>query len=87
MQSNNPTTKERLGSARLKLALSELLHAELVRLDITAYELAKRSGLPQQSARDYLAGATEPSLSRVLALERGLGRPAGWLTATLSLPR
>lgn len=78
-----PTAERRLAAARLKLALSELLHTELGRIGITAYELARRSGLVEQSVRDYLAGASEPSLSKALALERGLGRPPGWLAATL----
>ncbi len=73
-----------LEAGRVKLALSAALWAELERLDITVYELAKRCGLPDDTVRDYTAGASEPSLSRMLALERGIGRPAGWLAKQVS---
>lgn len=71
-------------AARLKLALSRLLRDEIDRLGVTVYELARRSGLPEQSVRDYCAGASEPSLSRALALEAALGRRPGWLARRLA---
>lgn len=77
--------KAQVASARLKLALSRLLWAELARLDITAAELARRSGLSDQTCRDILAGATEPRLGQVLALERGLGSP-GLVSTRLANP-
>lgn len=72
-------TAAAIASAKLKIALSKLLWAELERLDIDRGELARRSGLSDQTVRDVLAGMTDPSLSRTLAIERGLGRPAGWI--------
>jgi transcriptional regulator with XRE-family HTH domain len=66
-------------AARLKLTLSKLLWAEADRLDLSIADVAARSGLSDQTVRDYFAAASEPSLSRALALDAALGRPAGWL--------
>ena len=73
-----------LAVAKLKLALSKLLFAEIERADLTIGALAKASGLSDQTARDIVSGASDPSLSRVLALEKALGRPPGWIARQLS---
>jgi transcriptional regulator with XRE-family HTH domain len=74
-------------AGRVKLALSHVLLAELESQDITVYELAKRAGLPDDTVRDYTAAVSEPSLSRLLAIERGLDRPAGWLAEQVAKRR
>lgn len=77
-------TAARYEAAKLKLRLSEVLHAELERIDTNARRLAAAAGLKEQTVRDILAGMSDPSLSRVLALESALGRPAGWIARKLA---
>jgi plasmid maintenance system antidote protein VapI len=74
----------RRDSAAVKLALSDLLWSELERLDITVGGLVSLTGLSDQTVRDIVAGASDPSLSRVLRIERALGRPPGWIARTLA---
>lgn len=82
--STMPTdTAAKIASAKLRLALSQLVWAELERLGLTVYSLAKAAELGVQTVRDITAGASDPSLSRVLALERALGRPPGWIAKQL----
>lgn len=59
----------RAAAGRLRLALSRVLWAELEARDRTIPWLARESGLPVQTVRDLLAGATEPRLSAALAVE------------------
>lgn len=67
-----------LASAATKTAISQLLLSELERLGMSLYALAKAAGVGMQTVRAIVGGLSDPSLSRVLAIERGLGRPAGW---------
>jgi transcriptional regulator with XRE-family HTH domain len=71
-------------AARLKLALSALLWSEIEAKGLTVADVAARSKLSDQTVRNYFAGASEPSLSRALALDAALGRPPGWLARRLT---
>lgn len=77
------TTAARLGAAKLKLALSRLLHAEIERLDTTVHAVALAAGVSDQTVRDVFAGASLPRLDLLRAIERAIGRPHGWLSAQL----
>jgi hypothetical protein len=73
------TTTEINDDARLRAAVSKVLHVEIERQRITTYEAIKRAGLRQSTGRDVFGGSANPKLSTVLAIEAGLGQPAGWL--------
>lgn len=79
-----PALDARRESAAVKIALSRLLWSEVERLDITVGRLAALAGLSDQTVRDILAGATDPSLTRVLRIERAIGRPPGWIARALA---
>lgn len=77
-------TAAKVAQAKLKLSLSELVWSELERLGLTVYSLAHAAGLPVQTVRDITAGLSDPSLSRVMALEKAFGRPPGWVAKQLA---
>lgn len=77
-------TAARLGAAKLKLALSELLHAEIERQSTTIHAVALAAGVSDQTVRDVFAGVSLPRLDLVLALEKALDRPAGWIVRSLT---
>jgi transcriptional regulator with XRE-family HTH domain len=64
--------------------LAKVLLAEMGRLGLSQSELAQRCGLSQHAIHTYCIGKREPSLASAMALERGLGRPAGWLARQLA---
>lgn len=59
--------------------LSRILQSELTRLGITVTELARRAELRQSTVYEWTSGKTEPSFSKLIALESALGRKAGWI--------
>lgn len=72
--------------AKLKLALSKILWSEIERVGTNLRQLAATAGLKEQTVRDIVSGASDPSLSRVLSIEKALGRPPGWIARQLSSP-
>jgi transcriptional regulator with XRE-family HTH domain len=74
-------TPARVRAARLKIALSKLLYAELERAGLTVHAVGVAAGLSDQSVRDVFAGASLPRLDVLIAIEEVLGRPPGWIVA------
>lgn len=68
----------------VRAKLGVILAAELERLKLSVSELARRAKLPQQTVHEYIAGNSEPSLSRAMALERAMNRKPGWLSRELA---
>jgi transcriptional regulator with XRE-family HTH domain len=68
----------------LRQAIAATLQAELTRLGLTTYALAKKAKLPEQTVRNYVNATVEPSASRLLALDAALGRKPGWLLSQAS---
>jgi transcriptional regulator with XRE-family HTH domain len=76
------------------LAVAGVIGGEIERIGWTVADAVRASGVPDQSIRDYCQGRTEPSLSRLLALERafhsasvaagGPERPPGWISAEVT---
>jgi transcriptional regulator with XRE-family HTH domain len=47
------------------ISLADVLRAEIGRRGWTAYRLAKESGISEPTARRFLAGANDPTLSNI----------------------
>ncbi len=80
MSATETATATANNDVRLRQIMSAVLAAEIQEQGITVYEAVKRAGLKQSTGRDVFGGMSIPKLGTVLALEGGLGRPAGWLS-------